>query len=338
MAQAGRSGEEVLVVGAGLAGAAIAWLCARAGRPTVLVSVNRPASQATAMAAGVVRGAGPPGAAIEWGQVSPAELQLAAQRVERGCELLFEALLCGGAPVGFAHRPHAIVLAEDADPAWLARVERMLLDAGFPTRLTRTADGRPALLRERDAVVHPRRLAFELLRLARACGARVHLGTALRRIVEADEDGVLVDLDDGPCRVSRLFWAGGRPLPSDAGRPPARTQIVLHQLFDAGRVPLETIYEGGEGDYMLAPAPLRPGQVVLVRVAKENPAGGLSWPEPPRAWESHRGMALRQRLAEVHAGPALPIGSEGRVLSLSGLSGWPVAAVLGLCQEAAELD
>lgn len=338
MAQAGRSGEEVLVVGAGIAGAAIAWLSARAGRPTALVSANRPASQATAMSAGVVLGAGPPGAAVDWGRVSPAELELAAQRVERGRELLCEALLGAGAPVGFARRSHAIVLAEDSDPAWLARLERLLLDAGYPTRLARTADGHPALLREHDAVVHPRRLAFELLRLARTCGARIHLGTALRRIVDADDDGVLVDLDDGPRRVARLFWAGGRPLPGDSGRPQARTQIVLHQLFDAGKEPLETIYEGSEGDLLMAPAPLRPGQVVLVRVAKENPAGGLSWPDPPRAWEVHRGMALRQRLAEVYAGPALPIGASGRVLSLSGLSGWPVAAVLGLSQEAAELD
>ena len=290
------------------------------------------------MSAGVVLGAGPPGAAIDWGQISPAELMLAAQRVARGHELLCEALLGSGAPVGFARRPHAIVFAEDADPAWLARVERMLLDAGYPTRLARTTDGRPALLRERDAVVHPRRLAFELLRLARACGARVHLGTALRRIVEAAGDGVLVDLDDGPCRVSRLYWAGGRPLTGDLGRPQARTQIVLHQLFDAGKEPLETIYEGGEGDFLLAPAPLHPGQVVLVRVAKENPAGGLSWPDPPRTWEVHRGVALRQRLAEVHAGLPFPVGSSGRVLSLSGLSGWPVSAVLGLCQEAAEPD
>ena len=290
------------------------------------------------MSAGVVLGAGPPGAAIDWGQISPAELMLVAQRVARGHELLCEALLGSGAPVGFARRPHAIVFAEDADPAWLARVERMLLDAGYPTRLARTTDGRPALLRERDAVVHPRRLAFELLRLARACGARVHLGTALRRIVEAAGDGVLVDLDDGPCRVSRLYWAGGRPLPGDLGRPQARTQIVLHQLFDAGKEPLETIYAGGEGDFLLAPAPLHPGQVVLVRVAKENPAGGLSWPDPPRTWEVHRGVALRQRLAEVHAGLPFPIGSSGRVLSLSGLSGWPVSAVLGLCQEAAEPD
>ena len=300
MAQAGRSGEGVLVVGAGLAGAALAWLCARAGKPTALVSVDRPASQATAMSAGIVRGAGPPGAAIEWGNVSNEALALAAQRVERGCELLREALLGSGAPVGFARRPHAIVLAEDADPAWLARVERSLVGAGYPTRLTRTTDGRPALVRERDAVVHPRRLAFELLRLARACGASVRLGTALRRIVETDGDGLLVDLDDGPCRVSRLLWAGGRPLPGDPGRPQARTQIVLHQLFDAGREQLETIYEGGEGDLMLSPAPLRPGQVVLVRVAKESSAGGLSWPDPPRAWEVHRGMALRQRLAEVY--------------------------------------
>lgn len=338
MAQAGRSGEEVLVVGAGLAGAAIAWLCARAGRPTVLVSVNRPASQATAMSAGVVLGAGPPGAAAEWGQVSAAEMELAAQRLARGSELLCEVLLGSGAPVGFARRPHTMVLAEDTDPAWLARIERMLRDAGFPTSLTRTADGRPALRRERDAVVHARRLAFELLRLARACGARVHLGTALRRIVETDGDGVLVDLDDGPHRVSRLFWAGGRPLPSDPGRPQTRTQIVLHQVFAAGREPLETIYEGGDGDILLAPAPLRPGHVVLVRIARENPAGGLSWPEPLRAWEVHRGVVRRQRLAEVCSGPAFPIASEGRVVSLSGLSGWPVAAVLGLCQEAAELD
>jgi glycine/D-amino acid oxidase-like deaminating enzyme len=290
------------------------------------------------MSAGVVFGAGPPGAALQWGDVSLAEIQLAAQRAERGWELLSEALLRSGAPVGFARRPHVIALAEDTDPAWLSRVERLLRDAGYPTRVARTADGLPALVRERDAVVHPRRLAFELLRLARTSGARVYLGTALRRILEADAEGVLVDLDDGPRRVARVYWAGGRPLPSEAGRPVGRTQIVLHQIFDAGREPLETIYEGGEGDITLAPAPLRPGHVVLVRVAKENPAGGLSWPDPPRTWEVHRGMALRQRLAEVHAGPALPIGAEGRVVSLAGLSGWPVSAVLGLCQEGAELD
>jgi glycine/D-amino acid oxidase-like deaminating enzyme len=230
------------------------------------------------------------------------------------------------------------MLAEDSDPVWLSHVERLLRDAGYPTRVARTTDGLPALLRERDAVVHPRRLAFELLRLARASGARVRLGTALRRILEADDEGVLVDVDDGPRRVSRLYWAGGRPLPSEAGRPVGRSQVVLHQHFGVGRVPLEAIYEGGNGDITLAPAPLRPGHVVLVRMAKESPAGGFSWPDPPRAWDAHRGMALRQRLAEVHTGSPLPIGAEGRVVSLAGLSGWPVSAVLGLCQEGAELD
>jgi glycine/D-amino acid oxidase-like deaminating enzyme len=334
MDQVSHRGEEVLVVGAGLAGAALAWLCARAGMRTLLVSVNRPASQATAMSAGVVRGAGPPGPATSWGLASPGDLALAAQRVERGCELLREALLMSHAPVGLERRSHVVVLAEDTDPAWLARVERTLIDSGYPTALARTADGRPALVRERDAVVHPRRLAFELMRLARAHGARVQLGTALRRIVAADGDGVLVDLDDGPCRVNRLFWAGGRPLPGDAARPPARTQIVLHQLFDAGPVPLGMIYEGAEGDLLMVPAPLRPGLVVLVRVAQEHPAGGLSWPDPPPAWDPHRGRALRQRLAEVHSGPpdVLPAG-RSPVVSLSGLSGWPVSAVLGLCQE-----
>lgn len=336
MPEGTRQGEGILVVGAGLVGAALSWIAARSGLEVLLVSVNRPASQATSMSAGVVRGAGPPRPPSEWGGISAEEMALCFRRVERGCELLREVLLTCREPVGFSRCRHEVVLPEDADPAWLGQVEHSLVDAGFPVYVGRSADNRPVLVRERDAVVHPRRLAFELIRLARARGASIRLGTALRRIVAESDEGVLVELDGGPLLVERVFWAGGRPLPGEP-RGPSRTQIVLHQTFDPGRQTLDAIYGGADGKILLAPAPLRPGRVVLVRIAEEHPAGGLSWPQTPPSWDVTRGEVIRQRLAEVYAGPAEPLPSDPRrVVSLSGLSAWPVSAVLGLCAHALE--
>lgn len=337
MPEGTRQGETVLVVGAGLVGAALSWIGARSGRHVSLVSVNRPASQATSMSAGVVRGAGPPVPPSEWGGIPAEEMAQSCRRVERGCELLREVLLTCREPVGFTRRRHEVLLTDEADPARLAQIERSLIDAGYPVYLGRTSDGLPTLVRDRDAIVHPRRLAFELVRMARAGGASIRIGTALRRIVAEGEEGVLVELDSGPLLVDRLFWAGGRPLPGEP-RGPARTQIVLHQTFDPGPQPLDAILSGGNGKILLAPAPLRPGRVVLVRVAEEHPAGGLSWPQTPAPWEELRGTVIRQRLAEVYAGPAepLPRGGPSQVVSLSGLSAWPVSAVLGLCADALE--
>jgi hypothetical protein len=98
-------------------------------------------------------------------------------------------------------------------------------------------------------------------------------------------------------------------------------------------MPLEWILEAGDAEVVMTPAPLRPGHVVLTRVAEERGlGGGLAWPDPPSAWEEFRGRAVRQRLAEVEVGPAdRDLRRGGRIASLTGFSGWPVAAVIGAC-------
>ena len=323
-----------LVVGAGLTGAALAFLAARAGEPTYLVSVDRPASQATALARGVVHGVGPPVDPYTWSRL-PAEVHASsAARCRNGYDLLRHVLLSARRPAGLTRMVHELRPPVTADGSWLERTVALLRGVRWPV-VVEDRSGGPVLVRNPDAVADPRRLTFELLSQARRHGARVRLGVAFRGIQHWAEDHLRVRLSESSIEVSRLLWATGRPIPEAPVTQPARSKLVLHQVLAAGARPLRAILELGEGDLTLFPDPLRAGRVVLVRRAEERPSGGLSWPELPREWEAFRGPALRQRLAEANSAPLdRTFVRLGPLVAMSGLSGWPVSAVLGSCLEA----
>jgi hypothetical protein len=133
----------------------------------------------------------------------------------------------------------------------------------------------------------------------------------------------------------RVFWAAGQSLGRPDWEPPGRARLVLHQQLGRGRELLTTILESGDGNLVFCPDPLRPGHTVLTRIGVESPGGGLSWPAIPPEWETYRGPAVRQRLAEAYFSPTgPPCRTRSGVVRMLGLAGWSVAAVLGACVEA----
>lgn len=328
--------RRTLVVGAGMTGATLAYLSARAGAPTALVSVDRPCSQATALASGVVHGLGPPGERRSWTHLSAEAHQVSARRARRGCEVLQDVLLAAPRSVGYVRLPHELHSSFAGDALWIENVGQALAANGWPTRLEERPGG-PVLVRAEDATVDPRRLTFELLRQAKALGATVRLGVACRGIQGESPEGLLVRLGDEVACFSRILWAGGRPGPDGAPHTPVRTRLVLRQLLGPGEAALPAILELGDMDLVLSPDPLREGCAVLVRVADENPAGGLAWPEAPPEWGSYRGQALRQRLAEAAVCVAeRGYHRAGSIVCFGGLMGWPLTSVLGACMEAVQ--
>lgn len=332
--EASRKSKSVLVVGAGIAGAAFVWTATRAGMKATLVSADRPASQATALIAGIVHGLGPPGNLLFWSRLPREALMSAGKRARYGYNLLREVLLGGIHPSGLARYPHQVQDLEDTSPTHTNQLVATLQDAGFPVRRVSEGEG-PVLVRDRDAVLNPRRLTFELLRQARNRGARIQLGRGFRGILEESPEGVLVDFPEGSEHFDLVCLAGGKPMDEGPVASFQRTRIVLHQVFTRGSKPLGKILEAANGDVILSPAPLRPDHVILVRMAEENDGGGLSWPTPPRSWEVFRGQAIRQRLSEaLCAPPDRPLSKSPKIVNLVGCAFWPLAPLLGACHEA----
>lgn len=329
-----RQADRILVVGAGITGAAMVWTAARAGMNVTLVSADRPASQATALIAGIVHGLGPPGNLFQWGRLPPDALSAAGRRSRAGYDLLREVLLNGVHPSGMARFPHSVVDLDQTNHTHWENLAVALRAAGFPVTFE-NGEGNPVLVRGRDALLNPRRLTFELLRQARQRGAQIQVGRTYQGISADGSQGVRVDFPEGSERYDQVCLAGGKPAADGPVASLQRTRIVLHQVFTQGAKPLDHILEAADGDVILAPAPLRPGHVILVRMAEEAEGGGLSWPTLPRSWEAYRGQAIRQRLSEAACAPGdRPLPRSRGIITLIGCAFWPVASLLGACQEA----
>jgi glycine/D-amino acid oxidase-like deaminating enzyme len=325
----------VLVVGAGLTGASLAWLSAERGDTVTLISSDRPASHGTALAPGLVRGIGLEGGFAAWHELSDEEGRRAARRDQRGYDLLRDLVLASRRPTGFFRCSH-MLLAGAEETGEVERAVARLRELGFPVRC-REHGGALALCREDDALVHPRRLTFEMLRRARLLGADIRLGTVCRDLRPGQPGCPLEAMTSaGRLEVDRAFWAAGRRLAGRSGTEGGSVRIVLQQTLAPGREPLEWILEGVRGDILLTPHPGRRGLTTLSRVAEETVAGGLEWPEPPPAWDVYRGPAVRQRLSEiVIAAPGKGLSDlSGPVRPLVGLSGCPITALLGACSDA----
>lgn len=331
----GSATRRALVVGAGLTGAALAWMAVRAGYRTVVVSSDRPATQATALTPGVVHGVGPPGDPILWSRMALEEHRLAQLRSRRGYAFLRQALLGTPRSVGLGRMKHEIWMDREYDARAAAAVAEMLAESGAPVRLLRREAG-ASLVREPDSIVSRRRLTFELLRQARERGATLRVPEPLRRI-RVGEDGarVLVDLGGERESFDRVFWADGLPYAQDPSQSALRGRAILYQLAERGPSPLPGILETAEGTVLVLPEAMNPEYVAVVRFADEAPDQGLgSWPEIPVAWSEFVGRVVRQRLASSMVGPSRrSFLSRAPFVSMTGLSAWPVASLLGACAE-----
>ncbi len=326
--------ESWLIVGAGLTGAAIAWLAARQGVAVTVVSLDRPASQGTALSSGTVHGLGPAGGFRSWQRASQHDLQRAARRAALGFEVLRSALLESSRACGYTPTTHHLTLPPSIDAASVKPVVDALQSAGFPVRLASDAN-HCKLVRDREAVVSLRRLGFELLRGARCRGAQLRLGSRIASTGTGSSQQL--SLDGRPIPASRVIWAGGRPHAVSVANDGVDERWVLHQRFAAGAVPLDRVLAFGNAEIVLVPEPDPGGSVALIRTAEDASGGGLTWPEPPAEWWSHCGTALRQRLAEARFSAAdAPVTTAGHVTSITGLGGWPLTQVLGVCAEIVE--
>jgi glycine/D-amino acid oxidase-like deaminating enzyme len=326
--------RRVLVVGAGLTGAALAWLAARRGLEVELVSVGRPTSEATALAPGVVHGFGLAGEPGVWTRMTAPELRHAAERLSTGTRLVREAIFRVRRPVGYTRIPHVRIADHAASSALLEAARDVLVGLGLPVRLTREHDD-AALVREHDAMVNRRRMTMELLRLARDGGARLRLHESVRRVRRRGDGIVEAERTDGSALYDRVFWAGMFPYKEDPAQSAYRNRAILHQLCEPGPRPLERILETATGDVMMAPESKGSRRVVVVRIADEAPGEGLlHWPELPGSFEELRGEVLRQRLTTGVSCPARrSFRGDAPFVSMTGLTSWSVTSLLGACQE-----
>lgn len=324
-----------LVVGAGLGGAVLAWLSARAGEPTLVLSSDRPASQGTSLSPGFVRGFGPPGTTLRWTQLPPEDHARTAELDRLGFDLLRSALLASGKTVGYHRCGFALRPPAASDALWLHQSLVLLEDAGWPVQLQESADG-PLLSRspKHDAVLSPQRLVFELLKQAKGLGAVLKCRTPIESLEEGPGGaGMGVRLGRETIRVGRVFWTEG-PFRGEGTEPSLRHRLVLRQTLAAGSLPLPGILQLGDGGLSFSPDPTDSCQTILTRWAEEAPAGGLAWPELPPEWSVYRGRALRQQLAEAVEYPEEPVSRRsGTLMFLRGISNWPVASVFGICHQ-----
>ncbi len=333
MDDGGQDRETLLVVGAGLPGAVVAWVAALAGFRVTVASLGRPGGRATALHPGLVHGPGPPSPPVHWPGLPGRTLAAAGRRAREGRRLFHRFLLENDDPVGVRPVPSEVPLARDGrlDPVQLASC---LAAAGFPVELARGAGGVPVLRRDRDALLVPRRLVFALLRRARARGAEILLGVPAEGWHVDPGGAVVARLGGAERRFSRLAWTPDRPPPGRARGGRWRASIVLLQEREEGPEPLDRVLHGPGGMAIVAPHPARPGRVILVRHSRVDPGGEIDWPPVPPAFLPFLGSALRQRLAEVFEGPLeREFSAEEPVAVLSGLAGWPIASVFGLAAD-----
>lgn len=333
VAKISERGSSVLIVGAGLTGACLAWLAAKAGRQVSLVSVDRPASQTTALAPGVVHGLGPPGSLADWFHASDDELERAAATSRRGFELLQELLLGTGRPTDYRVHRHRLTPTTDIDPRALGDLVERMVRSGFSLRVEEEG-ARIHLLRDRDALISLRGLTFALLYRARDLGASLRLGITYRGFRREGGRGFVVGIGDQDEIYDRVYWAGGCTMPTEFRGAVFRSRTVLHQVFGTGRRKAAEILEAEGGDIFLVPGTRESDAITLVRTAEESAERVLSWPEIPAGWRDLLGGVRRQSLSQTQlALPATRVSDSDLFIPMPGFSGWPVVALLGTCAD-----
>ena len=314
-------------MGAGLTGATLAWLAARAGHEVLLAPAGRGACPAMRAGAAVVRGVGLP-EPLSGGElpVGSAPIDRIADLARRGESLVLEALMrarrsCRARRVPSRRRYEGPDAGSRAETALLA-----LREIGVEARVETDAHG-VVVSREDDLLVATRRLTFELLRLARRAGALWAGRGALEAI--AGEDPRPSARIDGRCeRFDRIVWTCGRP---DERAPFAGVLArrgLLVRTLRAGEKPLDAVLRFDE--LLLLPCPFDPRRVRTIESGESSPPDRIRSPAFTGALSAYVGAPIRQHLEDqFEAAPAIVADPPGPVLTFAAPPAWPLATLFG---------
>lgn len=229
--------NDVLIIGGGVMGCALALRLAQAGaRPTVLERAV-PGAEASSVAAGIL------GPAVEAKSAGPM-LGLALESRERHAELAAELLDAHGIDVGFRRCGVLRIAFDDSDVEALKAKAAMLEGAGVSVRLLSAEDTRalePACNPEvamglelpEEAQLDPRALLSALSVAAVRAGAVFRTGATVRNVLHEGGRVRGVEVDGGTIEAPVVVVAAGSwtslvpGLDLDAGAVrPVRGQIV----------------------------------------------------------------------------------------------------------------
>ncbi|MEA2160864.1 MAG: glycine oxidase, partial [Solirubrobacteraceae bacterium] len=244
-----RASADVVIVGAGVIGLAIAWRAAARGLRVTVLERGAVGGGTSRLAAGML-------APIS--EADPSEQPLLALGIRAARAYpAFVAALAEASPLDPGYlRCGTIVAARDADEAEaLGRAFRLRGELGLPARRLRPSEARrlePALaptLRlalefPDDHVIDPRALCAALADAAVRAGARIREGVLVGEVVCAEDrvrgvrlaDGELIEADD--VLVAAGVWSGalsGLPEPARMPLRPVKGQILrLHDPAGPG--------------------------------------------------------------------------------------------------------
>jgi glycine oxidase len=229
--------HDVVVIGAGVQGCAVALRLAQAGRDVLVLERSVPGAEASSAAGGILS----PGVeAVEPGPF----YELCRASLARYPALVRELEAATGLALGYRAEGTLEVALDDAHAQILAARAERLVRRGMPVEILDDAGARrlePALSPQArgalyfgdEASIDPRLLARALYLAARAAGARFETGQVQRIVVE-DGRATAVDHDAGRLEAGAVVLAAGAwsalvpgsGLPRGAVRP-VRGQIAL---------------------------------------------------------------------------------------------------------------
>jgi glycine oxidase len=277
---------DVIVVGGGIIGLAIAWRARQAGMSVAVLERDLAGQGTSRVAAGMLA----PVAEVEFGEAGRRLLELGLRSAAMWPAFAGELEARAGAPVGLTATGALLVARDDDDARELERQLDFRRSLGLSVRRLRPSEARDlepalaptvrlALEAPDDHCVDPRLVLAALRRACDAAGVRLRERASVARVEWVGESADDGDGDGARGRVTGLVLADGEHLPAE--------QVVLAAGPWSERI---------EGLPPGAGMPVRPvkGQILRLR----DPAGA----------------GLLQRVLRFHGGYLVPRGDGRYVL------------------------
>lgn len=228
-----RQATDVMIVGGGIAGCAIAWMLAREGVDVRVIEARAPGAGASGANAGGLHGQIPHDAFLDRGEAW-ARSYLHALRLMHASIAMWTALPDAlGCDLEVRTKGGLLIAETEEQFAGLARKAAIEREAGFDVRLLDATGLRAeapyvtpraigGLLAPSEGQASPLLAVPALARAARKAGAQLLTRTALRRLAR-DPAGFVADTDAGEIVARRVVNAAG----ADAGRVASLLGLAL---------------------------------------------------------------------------------------------------------------